>query len=366
MRRTSILVLAGAMSAAGVVAQTQTQSLPNAWLNTDANGSSAWPVNQATDHKWQWHYDSGQFLTQGPITITEIYVRAVNATATVAAFGFPSFVVTLSSSLTDYSVAGSGGLPGHSSTFAGNVGPDATVVKTGPWSGGPVPPSGGPAATWIPFGLTGSFTYDASLGRDFLLQIEKCGGGVIWGASIDGPSGGAGTIFGNRYGVNSSCVAAVSTLQNNEFVPVVRIDYVPGTLAAEYQVNQPGASADINGILGGTLSPATVHLGIGQTGAATLASVSIGVPWEVAIGTLPLVGRSTGGLTTSDGQVINIDVTDPSLVFLWSLFASPPFANSQLALSFGAPASLSFQMAVLSPTAPSGFSLSQPVRLLVP
>jgi hypothetical protein len=367
MRFVKLLGAMGLISAALCCGQTQQQTLPNGWMTVDPTGSSAWPFNQATDHKWQFHYDSSQFVATGPVTITDIAFRAATPTTTVAAFSFPSVVITMASSPTNYSVAPTATQPGHSPTFANNLNPDATVVRTGPWSGGPVPPSGGTTATWIPLGLTGTFTYDPTLGLDFVLQIEKCGNTSLWAASIDGPSGAAGTIFGNRYGSGSSCTATMSTLQNNEFVPVVRIDYILGGGGpAEWQVNQPGSSLDVNGIIGSAFAPATVNLGIGVTGFANLSSVNTGLVWDVGVGVLPLVPRSAGALTTIDGQVLNLNVADPAFLLLWGGFASPPFVNASLPLVFGSPTTLSFQMAVASPVSPSGLLLSQPVRLLVP
>ena len=211
-------VLALSFCLIGSVNSQSTQSLPSAWLNTPGSGTG-FVANATADSVWQWHYDSAQFLASGPITITEIYVRSTSG-ASVAAFDFPSFEVTCASALTDYTTGS------HSTTFAANLAADATVVRTGPWVGGPVPASGGPTSTFIPLGLTTPFVYDPTTGNDFIIQIVKCGTNAIWGANMDGASGGAGTNGGNRYGFNGSCTATTSTFSNNEFVPIVRIDYI--------------------------------------------------------------------------------------------------------------------------------------------
>jgi hypothetical protein len=137
----------------------------------------------------------------------------------VAAFSFPSLTVTCASALTDYQTSS------HSTTFAANLSADAAVVRSGPWVGGPVPPSGGATSTWIPLGVTSPFLYDPTLGNDFIIQLVKCGTIATWGTSLDGSSGGAGLNGGNRYGFNGSCTALTSTFSNNEYVPIVRIDY---------------------------------------------------------------------------------------------------------------------------------------------
>lgn len=201
------------------------QSLPNGFLTSQGTSSTSFPFNNTPDHKWQWHYDSAQFLATGPITISEIWVRASTATATVNPFSFTNFTVTLASSPTDYSVAGSGGRPGHDPVFANNLNPDATLVRSGAYSHPGAPPSGNASATWIPLGLTNTFVYDPTLGEDFIIQIESCGLTASWGASLDGATGAAFAVGGNRYGDTASCGASVSTFSNNEFVPIVRLDY---------------------------------------------------------------------------------------------------------------------------------------------
>lgn len=238
MKATPRVFVAIAVLAVCAGAQTS-QTLPAGFLATVSGSGSAWPFNLATPSRWQWHYDSGQFTGTGPLTISEIWVRSVSTAGTVAAFNFPSVTVTLASSPTDYSVAGSGGLPGHDPIFANNLNPDATVVMSGPFAGGPVP-----GGTWIPLGLTGTFVYDPGLGNDFVLEIRVCSSNTPWGQSIDGVSGGAGVVGGNRYGANGDCNAVQSTLQNNEYVPVVRIDYFQQNILAISQ-SGPGVG-DLN------------------------------------------------------------------------------------------------------------------------
>ena len=202
-------------------AQTQVQSLPRGLDTTEANSSTGFPFASGTSHVWQWHYDSLEFDATGPIRISEIYVRS-KSTAPAMTFDFPSVEVILASSPTDYSIAGDGVNPGYNTTFANNLNPDAKVVKSStPFTGTSVLPQ-----TWAPLGLDSDFVYDPTLGQDFVLEIRSCGANQIWPAgSVDGQSGPSNFNGGNRYGVTSNCVATASTTQNDEFVPVILIEY---------------------------------------------------------------------------------------------------------------------------------------------
>jgi len=200
----------------------QMQTLPAGFLTTFGGAASSFPFNNANDHKWQWHYDSSNFTATYPIIINQVYVRALNG-ATIPAWDFTSVQVSMASSPTDYTVAGNGVQAGHSTTFAANLNPDLTVVRpAAQWAGTGV---GG----WESLGMTVPFLYDPSLGDDFVVQIEKCGTVTTWGMSIDGKSGTAGLNGGNRYGDTVSCASATSTFANNEYVPLVRIDYTPAS-----------------------------------------------------------------------------------------------------------------------------------------
>jgi hypothetical protein len=199
------------------------QTLPAGFENVQAGSGTAFPFNQLANHKWQWHYANSNFAQSGPIVITQIYVRALTPSLAVTAFDFPSLTVTCSQATTDYTVAA------HDPIFANNLGPNTQVVRSGPWTGGPIPPSGGATATWIPIGVTSPFTYDPTSGDDFILQIEKCGTNATLGVSLDGKTGSVGLNGGNRYGHVSDCAALTQSTNNNEYVPVIRIDYSDAT-----------------------------------------------------------------------------------------------------------------------------------------
>jgi len=211
-----ILALSSALALVGSLAAQGTQTLPSGYDTIAGNGSSSYPFNSTSDHKWQWHYDSGQFEMDQPILITEVYVRTFN-TAGLATFDFPSVELLMASSPNDYQVSG------HDTVFDNNLNPDATIVRAAaPFTGTNVP-----ALTWMAFGLDEPFLYDPSLGDDFILQIRKCGTVSTWGQSIDGVSGGSGVVGGNRYGNLSDCSAASQSTNNDEYVPTIKIDWIP-------------------------------------------------------------------------------------------------------------------------------------------
>jgi len=342
-------------------------TLPSGYLTTDGNGATSFPQNTTTDHKWQWHYDSGEFQATGPITITEVWVRASTATATVAAFDFPSFVVTMASSSTDYSVAGNGLQSGHDPVFANNLNSDATVVKTGAWSGASVPASGGATATWIPLGLTGSFTYNPALGSDFVIQIEKCGTNANWATSMDGASGTAGLNGGNRYGHTSDCAATSSTFSNNEFVPIVKIDYTSSGAGTPqtYSVNSPEASFSIDCISSNPFAPGVVSVSQFSTVAVLAESSLVGLPWELAYTLSPTVPAGGGATVFAPGEILNLGLFDPTLSFLNNSFATP-WVGVPIALEPGFPVgTYGGQFCMVNPGAASGFTFSGAVDLTV-
>ena len=230
MHITKLLLASGTVLLTTSIASAQlSQTLPAGFDTVSgASGGTAYPQNDLANHKWQWHYANSNFAQTGPITITEISVRAENGTLSVAAFDFPSFAVTCSEATTQYGVAT------HDAIFANNLGTNTVLVRSGPWVGGPVPASGGTAATWIPFGLTTPFTFDPTSGHDFIVQIEKCATNTSWATYMDGKIGSTGTVGGNRYGDTTNCAATSSSFSNNEFVPIVKIDYTPRGSVSNY------------------------------------------------------------------------------------------------------------------------------------
>ncbi len=217
MKHIAILILLLAVPAVGQFQQT----VPAGHLTPVGGAGSSFPFNNLNDHTWQWHYDSAQFTATFPIVITEVSVSGLNG-APLPNFDFPSLEVVMASSPTDYTLLGNGVQGGHDPTFANNLNSDMTIVRpAAPWVGG--------AATWQwhAFGLTTPFVYDPTQGNDLVVQLRKCGTNVTFGTSIHGQSGAAGINGANRYGDQANCAATGSVFNNNEYCPVIMIDYTP-------------------------------------------------------------------------------------------------------------------------------------------
>lgn len=343
---------------AGIATAQSSMTLPAGLLTTGGGAGSGFPFNATTDHRWQWHYANSNFAAAGvtgPITITDISVRFLSPTFAGAGFDFPSVDVYIGSATTAYGVAT------HSSVFAENTCGDLTLMRSGPWVSGAVGPApvGNAAADWMSFGSTGSFTYDPGLGRDIIVEIAKCGTNITWGTSIDGSSAAAGLNGGNRYGNTVDCSAATSTFANNEFVPVVKIDYIaggtPGLCISNTQSNQTESSLTVNG-------GASAALSNGVAATVDMNSSNAGAPWDV--GLVPgasSIGLSAGGIATPAGQTVNLDLTNPSFLWLNNNFsAGGGFPAGGISLPYAsANYSVSGQMAVISATYSDGVALSQ-------
>ena len=306
MYRFPLLLVALALCGSSLLAQSL--SLPAGYLTTDGNSSSSLPFNTSDDQKWQWHYDNANFAgVTGPIVITEISVRASDPTFTINAFSFPSVTVTLANATTDFPAGA------HDPVFANNLAGNATVVRSGSWSGGPVAPSTATFADWIPLGLTTPFVFNPDLGDDLIIQVEKCGSTALFGTPIDVVFGSAAVVGGNRYGDLNSCSSASSTFNNNAAVPVLKIDYNPSL----YQVNSTKASLDHNGIVGNGFLPAVTSVLPGQPVTVNFATTLTGFPHEVVVAFGPQVPKGDpAAFELLDGQVFNVPLAGPTTGFL--------------------------------------------------
>jgi hypothetical protein len=139
---------------------------------------------------------------------------------------------------------------------------------------------------------------------------------------------------------------------------------------ADFQVNRAASSATIDGVQGTFCVPAIATTAQGAPGTLSLNSVNVGSGFEVVIALAPLVPASGGAFITANGQMLNADLAAASIGFLNGgpvpVFA--PFPGP-ISIAFTAPflsLTASVQMAVLDPTHPDGFVLSQGVQLVVP
>lgn len=357
---TSLRILA-AVSLFPLVAFAQlSQTLPNGFLNVDGPSSTPYVINSTGDMKWHWVYDSAQFAANYQIIITEISVRAAAPANAVNAFSFANVGVTLASSNNNYGTAT------YNTNYAANMGTDATLVRTGPWTSPGVPGAAGLAtATWIPLGLTTPFTFDPTLGKDLIVQITKCGTPTtIWGPQMDGASAGTGLNGGNRYGTLNNCTSSTWTFSNNEFVPIIKIDYLPGAVPTMWQVNTPGCVFDINGAVAQTYAPAQSSRCIGATSTATV-GVAAGAPFDIAVQFGASVAVGSGGITFPTGQIFNLLFGNPTMFFVNGglgpmLLPSP----GTFLIPFGTPpGTVAAQVLAVDPTQPGGFALSQAAEL---
>jgi hypothetical protein len=138
---------------------------------------------------------------------------------------------------------------------------------------------------------------------------------------------------------------------------------------ADFQINRPASSLNIDGIQGTDCVPAIVTKAQGAPGVLFLGSTNVGSAFEVVISLAPLIPAAGGAFVTANGQILNANLAAANVAFLNGgpvpIFA--PFPGS-LSLTFTAPfvsLTASVQMAVLDPTHPDGFVLSQGVQLVV-
>lgn len=136
----------------------------------------------------------------------------------------------------------------------------------------------------------------------------------------------------------------------------------------EYQTNSSQAGLDVNGVQGTQQSPATVTVPVGTSATLGLSSINVGMAWDLGSGAAPLVSASGGAVVTSDGQIVNLDITDPTLALWFGFLQGPTWGTAPtVSIPFTPPVvgATSAQMIVVSPALPSGIVLSQPVRLIV-
>lgn len=135
----------------------------------------------------------------------------------------------------------------------------------------------------------------------------------------------------------------------------------------DWQINQPGASMSIVGQTdGGFCAPAINTVMAGTAFQLAFSSTTnVGNPWDVATTMGPLVSASAGGVYTADGEPVNVNLQDPTLSFLFSQFQSPGFISYNQGVNIPAPGQIRAQMAIVDPTAFSGFRLSQSIDLQI-
>jgi hypothetical protein len=142
---------------------------------------------------------------------------------------------------------------------------------------------------------------------------------------------------------------------------------VGGTVSPPFwQVNSPEASFDFNGVqVNGPYasSGADAAVFVGSFFNVNLTSNLNPNGHDLLVGTLPTLPAGSGGITTNNGQVFSMNLSDPTAFWLYSAGPLPAFLpylgpiNASLYLPNLA--NLSAQAVVLNPTHPDGFNLSQ-------
>jgi hypothetical protein len=139
----------------------------------------------------------------------------------------------------------------------------------------------------------------------------------------------------------------------------------------EYETNNPAASLDLDGVQGSICTPAVTTKAPGALCVLGFASTNLGLGWEAMMCLGPLVPASGGALQTLSGQLLNVNLASPAVLYL-NGGATPTFTvpfPGNISVPFWAPltsVTLSIQSAHLDPTNPDGFSLSQGGQLVVP
>jgi len=136
----------------------------------------------------------------------------------------------------------------------------------------------------------------------------------------------------------------------------------PGLFSSspQWQVNQPGAALSANNATSDVYAPLRAAACVNETVTITANSSNFGMPWDVgyAVGA-PGRAASAGGITVPGGQIVNLDLTAPSLSYLNGFsFTSPFGAALSLPLTSPVPVSTTGQMVVLDPGQAPGFALS--------
>ncbi len=134
-----------------------------------------------------------------------------------------------------------------------------------------------------------------------------------------------------------------------------------------YQVNVPQSSFDVDGVQGDLYSLASVTRTFNACTPATATvnfnSSNAPLPWDLAITGGPAVPANAGGFYTAGGQRVNVNIADPSLIFLNGLTLTTPFAPFSIPLSIGGAFDVTAQMLVLDPGSTDGIALSQATEL---
>ena len=124
-----------------------------------------------------------------------------------------------------------------------------------------------------------------------------------------------------------------------------------------YETNDPAGSLDVDGVTSAGFLAAALTRSAGQSFAVN--SLGTG-PYDIGVALAPVIAG--GVLQTPAGQLVNLDLADPSLFFLnggAAAWLQPHPGSFSLNTSAGAPTLISGQQMTADPGHPEGFQLSQ-------
>lgn len=139
----------------------------------------------------------------------------------------------------------------------------------------------------------------------------------------------------------------------------------------EYQVNQPGASLSLDNLQGTPCDKAVTNRTVCSTvGATTTVNVNMsataaGAPFDLVYTVTPAIPASGGSFVTVHGQVVNLNLGDPTLTALFGLSGSVPFVDASIPVTIGLAVDATVQMVVVDAMSPDGISISQANELHV-
>ena len=150
------------------------------------------------------------------------------------------------------------------------------------------------------------------------------------------------------------------------------------TLGTGFQVNQPGASLDVNGLSGSFASAGRITVAQGATFTLNLSTTLGGYPWELASANVPAIAN---GLVVGPANTVNVPLGHPSTTLTNGFFSTtwgaplslPGFPPTGYALSAStiltAPATsllVTLQFGMMDPTAAGGFAVSGALEIDIP
>ncbi|HML16954.1 MAG TPA: hypothetical protein VK419_08000 [Bryobacteraceae bacterium] len=276
--------------AGGIAALAQTNSLvaPNSNAGVAGNATSTYAATP-TSVELQELIGSGQFATS-PITITGISFRAAPGMGPVNVT-IPNLTLTLSTSPNYPNTSGTGKTL-MSSTFANNVGPDATVVFSG--SNVVLKDSGCAAPGPCPFDLNIVFQ------KPFTYSSSKVGGGQLLLDFVDtNLSGTSGALDAESFTAPGGSVATVLGAAGS---PTGTFAYEGPIVQISYTTSAPLITAVVN--VASNIPSGMPNYGIAQGSLFAVYGSNLG-PANLVAGTLPLPTTGLAGTSIS----INVNGT---------------------------------------------------------